>query len=269
MAASLAPATSYGFPIDLLNRLSSRQGVIHREGVYAPGARGGVDLYWPEATRDPPTVLFFYGGGWEAGERAMYRFVGNALASQGIACAIPDYRVFPQARFPDFMHDAAAALAWTAKLPGVGVRRLFLMGHSAGAHIATLLALDTRYRDAAGAPAPRGVIGLSGPYDFLPLRSPVLREIFGAEASWPVSQPIRFVTPGAPPMLLATGAWDRTVLPRNTRHLAAALRAAGVAVSERVFPMLGHRALVGGFAPVLASLLPVQRAVLDFVRGLT
>jgi acetyl esterase/lipase len=269
MAISLAPAANFSFPIDLLNRLSSRPGVGIREAAYGPGARGGIDLYWPEAVHAPPTVVFFYGGGWEAGNRAMYRFVGNALAARGIACAIPDYRLFPQARFPVFMADAAAALAWTARLPGVDAGRLFLMGHSAGAHIATLLALDPRYRDAAAAPPLRGVIGLAGPYDFLPLRSPVLREIFGPEAGWAATQPVRFVNAAAPPMLLATGARDRTVLPRNTRCLAAALRAAGVPVTERVYPALGHRALIGGFAPFLAPLLPVRRAVLDFIGNLT
>lgn len=268
MVASLAAATAFGFPIDQLNRLSPRRGVVLREGAYAPGPRGAIDLYWPQATRNPPTVLFFYGGGWEAGERRMYRFVGTALAACGVACAIPDYRLYPEVRFPAFMEDAAAALAWVAARPGVAAERLFLMGHSAGAQIATLLALDPRYRHSAAAPAPRGVIGLAGPYDFLPLRSPVLRGIFGPEALWPESQPIRFVTPAAPPMLLAAGARDRTVLPGNTRRLEAALRQAGVAVTAHVYPGLGHRALIGGLASVLAPLLPVRRAVLRFIEGL-
>lgn len=268
MAAGLVSAASFGFPIDQLNRLSPRRGVVLREGAYAPGPRGAIDLYWPQAACNPPTVVFFYGGGWEAGERRMYRFLGTALAACGIACAIPDYRLYPEVRFPAFMEDAAAALAWAAARPGVAAERLFLMGHSAGAQIATLLALDPRYRRAMAAPTPRGVIGLAGPYDFLPLRSPVLREIFGPEACWPDSQPIRFVTPAAPPMLLAAGAKDRTVLPENTRRLEAALREAGAAVTARIYPGLGHRALIGGFASVLAPLLPVRRAVRRFIGSL-
>lgn len=268
MADRLAPSVSFGFPIDLLNRLSPRRGVVLHQAAYAAGRRGSIDLYWPRAARNPPTVLFFYGGGWESGERGMYRFVGTALAARGVACAIPDYRVYPEVKFPAFMEDAAAALAFVAARPGVAVERLFLMGHSAGAQIATLLALDPRYRRAAGGPVPRGVIGLAGPYDFLPLRSRVLREIFGPEARWPECQPIRFVTPHAPPMLLAAGTMDRTVLPGNTRRLEAALRQAGVPVRAHVYPGMGHRALIGGFASVLAPLLPIRRAVLDFIRGL-
>lgn len=268
MAVSLAPAPAFGFPIDLLNSLSPRRGVVVRQAAYMAGRRGGIDVYWPEGDRTPPVVLFLYGGGWEAGERAMYRFVGTALAARGVACAIPDYRLFPEVRFPAFMHDAAAALAWIAGRPGVTADRLFLMGHSAGAQIATLLALDPRYQQVAGAPAPRGVIGLAGPYDFLPLQSPVLRAIFGPESQWSESQPIRFVTPCAPPMLLAAGAWDRTVLPGNTQRLAAALRQAGTSVTARVYPGLGHRALIGGFASILAPLLPVRRAALQFIWSL-
>jgi acetyl esterase/lipase len=167
------------------------------------------------------------------------------------------------------MEDAAAALAFLAARRFVDPARLVLMGHSAGAQIATLLALDPRHRHAAGAPAPAGVVGLAGPYDFLPLRSPVLREIFGPAETWPESQPVRFASAGAPPMLLATGARDRTVLPRNTISLAAALRRAGAPVTARVYPGLGHRALIGGFAPGLGALLPVRRAVLRFIRRVT
>jgi acetyl esterase/lipase len=267
-ASAIPPAPQDGFTLAVLNRLAPRRGVRHQLAAYAAGPRGGIDLYRPAEARDPPTVLFFYGGGWEEGARAMYRFVGAALASRGIACAIPDYRLFPEVRFPAFMEDAAAALAWIAARPWVDPARLVLMGHSAGAQIATLLALDPRYRQAAGAPAPAAVIGLAGPYDFLPLRSPVLQQIFGPAEGWPDSQPVRFVTEDAPPMLLATGARDRTVLPRNTTSLAAALRRVGARVTARVYPGLGHRALIGGFAPVLGSLLPVRRAVVRFIRRL-
>jgi acetyl esterase/lipase len=268
MSAALAPTPRFGFSVDVLNRLAPRRGVRLSQGAYAPGARGGIDLYWPEGAHDPPVVLFFYGGGWEEGARAMYRFVGAGLAARGIACVIPDYRLFPEVRFPAFIEDAAAALAWTAGRAGVAPRRLFVMGHSAGAQIATLLALDPRYREAAGAPAPAGVIGLAGPYDFLPLQSPVLREIFGPEAAWPRSQPIHFVNREAPPMLLLAGGRDRTVWPRNTRNLAAALKGAGGRVVMRIYPGLGHRALIGGLSSVLAPLLPIRGAIARFVSSI-
>ncbi|MGC8524154.1 MAG: alpha/beta hydrolase [Acidibrevibacterium sp.] len=263
-----------GFTVDLLNRLSPRRGITIRQGVaYGPGPRHRLDVYSPAraaAAAPVPAVVFFYGGGWEEGDRGIYRFVGAALAARGIVTLVPDYRLYPEVRFPAFMEDAAAAVAWARSFLttlGGDPGRLFLMGHSAGAQIATLLALDPRYLRAAGAGGLRiaGVIGLAGPYDFLPLRSPTLKAIFGPEAAWPASQPITYASAAAPPMLLAAGTADRVVDPGNTERLAARLRAVGAAVEMRLFRGLGHRVLIGGFASALAPLLPVRRETLRFI----
>ncbi len=269
LMASLLAACS---PVGVLNALAPTRGVTLRRGIaYAPGARHRLDIYAPGAPAPPrPVVLFFYGGGWDDGSRAEYRFVGAALAEHGLVAVIPDYRLYPQVRFPAFMRDAAAAFAWTAANVaafGGDPRRIFVMGHSAGAQIATLLALDTAYLRAAGAdPADiAGVIGLAGPYDFLPLRTPTLQAIFGPPATWPQSQPINFVTPDAPPFFLAAGTADRTVYPFNTRHLAARLRQDHVPVEEKLYRGWGHKMLIGGFAGLLAPLLPVRRDVFAFI----
>ncbi len=260
--------------MNLLNRLAPRRGVTVRAGLaYGPGPRHRLDAYLPAraaASAPAPVVVFFYGGGWEEGERGMYRFVAAALAARGILTLVPDYRLYPEVRFPAFMEDAAAAVAWArsfAATQGGDPGRLFLMGHSAGAQIATLLALDARYLRAAGMARGRiaGVIGLAGPYDFLPLRSPTLKAIFGPEAAWPASQPITYVTASAPPMLLAAGTADRVVDPGNARRLAARLHSAGATAELHLYRGLGHRALIGGFASVLAPLLPVRRATLRFI----
>ena len=262
-------------PISVLNALSVRDGVRETSAAYAEGPRHGVDVYAPEGASDAPVVVFLYGGTWSGGDRGMYRFVGMALAEGGAVCMVPDYRVFPEVRFPDFMTDAAKAVAWArdnAASHGGDPDRLVLMGHSAGAQMATLLALDDRYLNAQGlrpAEALRGVVGLAGPYDFLPLTSANLRAIFGAESAWPASQPINFVAPGAPRMLLATGEADLTVLPRNTQHLAARLRESGNTVQAITYPGIGHREIIGAFAPALRFLAPVREDVLRFVVGAT
>ena len=276
MSAILAsPARARGgFAVDLLNRLSPRRGITIREGVaYGPGPRHRLDIYSPARTAaaaPAPAVVFFYGGGWEEGDRGIYRFVGAALAARGILTLVPDYRLYPEVRFPAFMEDAAAAVAWARSFLitlGGDPGRLFLMGHSAGAQIATLLALDPSYLRAAGMAGGRlaGVIGLAGPYDFLPLRSPTLKAIFGPEAAWPVSQPITYASAAAPPMLLAAGTADRVVDPGNTERLAARLRAVGATVEMRLYRGLGHRVLIGGFASALAPWLPVRREALRFI----
>ncbi|MBV9734393.1 MAG: alpha/beta hydrolase [Acidisphaera sp.] len=259
-------------PAAILNATAPHEGIVlHADLAYAPGPDHGLDVYAPVQPRaDAPVVVFFYGGDWQSGARAMYRFVGAALAARGIVTVIPDYRRYPAVRFPAFMRDAAAAVAWTRAHVGAyggDAARLFLMGHSAGAQIATLLALDGQYlREAGVDPCDiAGVIGLAGPYDFLPLHDATLKVIFGPPADWPRSQPIDFVTPAAPPMLLAAGTDDHTVDPGNTVRLAARLRAAGVEADERLYPDIGHPVLIGAFAWPLAFLAPVRRDTQRFI----
>jgi acetyl esterase/lipase len=257
----------------VLNALAPSDGVtVTRDIAYQDGPRHALDVYAPQSASMPaPIVVFFYGGGWVAGSKEMYRFVGAALAARGVMTVIPDYRVYPEVRFPAFMQDAAAAVAWAhanASRFGGDSQRIFLMGHSAGGQIVALLALDASYLSANNLSPRRdicGVIGLAGPYDFLPLRSATLEKIFGSEAEQPRSQPINFVSPNAPPMLLLAGSDDTTVDPANTLRLAARLRNAGASVEEEIYPNVGHKTLIGAFSGPLTFLAPVREAVLRFI----
>lgn len=276
LAALGALAATACSPLAALNALAPREGVREAVGLsYGEGARHGIDIYAPAGAEGAPVVVFLYGGSWESGERGMYRFLGASLAAAGVVCMVPDYRVWPEVRFPAFMRDAARALAWArgnAAAHGGEPGRIVLMGHSAGAQMATLLALDGRYLAEVGlrpAAALRGVVGLAGPYDFLPLRDPALRAIFGPESEWPASQPVNFAHAGAPPMLLATGEQDATVLPRNTTSLATRLRSAGSDARAVTYAGIGHREILGAFAPALRFLAPVRRDVLRFVAEAT
>lgn len=216
---------------------------------YGADPRQQLDLYRPAQAADhPPVLLFFYGGSWRNGERHWYRFVGDSLARLGVIAIIADYRTYPQAPFPLFMDDAAAAVAWVqqhrAKIGSEGP--LLLAGHSAGAHIAALLATDQRYLQAAGADPAQigGVIGLAGPYDFLPIRSPAVREVFVDEAGARAAQPVAHVSAASPPFLLIHGLADDTVWPRNSESLAARLRAFERPVQLHLLPEVGHVQLV-------------------------
>jgi len=260
-------------PTAVLNASAPRDGVTPtRDIAYADGPRGTLDVYAPRPAATPAAVVvFFYGGGWVSGSKAMYRFVGAALAARGVVAVIPDYRLYPEVRFPAFMEDAAKAVAWThanASRFGGDPRRLFLMGHSAGAHIATLLTLDAGYLQSVHLSSRRdvcGVIGLAGPYDFLPLHDRTLEAIFGPETERSRSQPINYVSAQPPPMLLLTGRNDYTVDPGNTLRLAARLRAAGGTVEDRLYPMIGHKTLIVAVSGPLSFLAPVRHATLRFV----
>ena len=214
-----------------------------------------LDVYrpaGPSAAAGAPVVVFFYGGSWTSGKREYYRFVGQALAQRGVLVLIPDYRKAPAHPFPAFMADGAAAVAWAranAARHGGDAGRVFLMGHSAGAQIAALLATDARHLAVHGMRPSElaGVIGLAGPYDFLPLTDPKVKQALGPSEGWPSTQPINFVDGDEPPFLLIQGDADKRVDPGNATRLAARLRAHAGAVTVKVVPDVGHVGLLNGF----------------------
>src|SRR5688572_12120493 len=174
--------------------------------AYGESSRQKLDIYAPAKASNRPVVVFWYGGSWVRGSRSEYRFVGAALAERGYVVVLPDYRLYPDVRFPEFLDDGAQAVAWVqqnAAKYGGDPQRVVLMGHSAGAHLAAYLALnDQALAKQGGRPEwIRGLVGLSGPYA-LEANSSFLRSIFRApytSADW---QPVRFVTERAPPALL-------------------------------------------------------------------
>ena len=266
--AALAAGCS---PLRLINELAPSDTYTRAENLgYGPHPRQRLDVYMPaQAAARAPIAVFFYGGSWRSGSRADYLFVGEALASRGIVTAVADYRLYPEVRFPQFVDDSAAAVAWLAPRAGEfggDPARLFVIGHSAGAYNAAMVALDGAYLRRADASARiAGFVGLAGPYDFLPLESPLLRAIFGWPDTPPETQPIRFAGAGAPPTLLLTAERDTVVSPGNSVRLAARLREAGRPVREIVYAGVDHRTLVGAFAAPLRDLAPVLDDVSAFV----
>lgn len=245
-----------------------------RSVAYGPHAGQRLDVYRPTPTAAPaPVVLFLYGGRWQSGKRADYAFVGDALARAGMLALVADYRRYPQVRFPTFVEDAALALRWArqqARASGGDPARIFLAGHSAGAHLAAMLATDARFLAAVGM-QPRdlaGVIGIAGPYDFLPLTERDLQDIFGPRERWADTQPVNFVDGDEPRFLLLHGTDDRLVWPRNSERLAARLREAGGEVEHRVYPDLGHIRILSGLRyPALADTLADIRRFVDATQA--
>ena len=274
LAASLASACS---PLSMFATLTPKDAALApASGVaFGPHPRQRLDVYAPRKGDGPaPTALFFYGGSWDSGRRQDYGWVGRALAAQGFLTVVPDYRIFPEVRYPTFIDDGALAVKWAiaqAAALGGDPSRLVLIGHSAGAYNASMLALDDRYLRAVDVDPGviRAFAGLSGPYDFLPLDGPKTRQTFADSPDLPATQPGAYARPDAPAAFLATGDADTTVYPRNTRKLAAALRAAGARVEERHYAGLDHSDTVlalsrplRGKAPVLADMVTFLRASL-------
>jgi acetyl esterase/lipase len=269
LAASLMACS----PLGVINAVTSGSASEKLLDVsYGPDPRNKLDIYRPRTGGGAaPVVVFFYGGSWNSGNRRDYAFVGEALAERGIVTVLADYRLYPQVRYPDFLTDSARAVAWTLKeigQHGGDPQRVFVMGHSAGAYNAAMVALDTRWLAQQGqSPAAlRGFIGLAGPYDFIPIVNPEVRPVFFYPDTPPASQPINHVTRAAPSTLLIASRNDKLVNPvRNTGGLAQRLRDAGVPVEEVYFDRTSHTSLVGAIAWPLRGLAPVLDTVVAFV----
>ena len=258
-------------PSKLVNGLTPRGDFrLVANRAYGDEARQMLDIYQPLAPDGAkPVVVFFYGGNWDSGSKDDYLFLGQALAARGFVVVVPDYRLYPQVRYPAFVADAAAATRWT--LAHIGAyggdpARISIMGHSAGAYIALMLALDGKYLGDARSRI-KSVVGLAGPYDFLPLTDPTLQTIFGTASDLATTQPITYADGTAPPVLLATGRLDNTVYPRNTTLLAARIRAKGGKVETEYYALLGHITLIGSFAEPLRLITPVLGDVVRFLKA--
>jgi acetyl esterase/lipase len=255
----------------------------HRDIAYGSDARQHLDVYMPRAAAarpavgrpavGRPVVVFFYGGSWVTGSKAEYRFVGTALAEQGLVAVLPDYRLYPQVRFPSFDDDGAAAVAWVerhAREFGGDPGNIVLMGHSAGGEIAAMLALNHKVLRKSGAdPACiSGLVGLSGTYVLVP-DTDELRATFAAPYTAADWQPVRFVDPQAPPTLLLHGLADEEVFPREAEELRDALAREHVRVQLILYPRRGHGATVASFAPVAHWFTPsAMHDAMTFIESL-
>lgn len=260
--------------LDLLDRIYRLgiRGRVVRDVAYGPLAREKLDIWVPEGPGPHPVVVFLHGGGWNTGDRQAYGFAGRALTEKGFMAVLPDYRLAPENPFPAFIEDGAAAVAWVRAhiaVHGGDPERITLSGHSAGAHISAMLALDGQWLEkaGAGANAVKAFVGLSGPYDFLPFESERTRQAFEGVVFPETVQPISFVRPDAPPCLLITGDADTVVLPRNSRSLAAELTRQGARAQVITYTGLNHADTVMALSRPFRGKADVLQDLTDFALG--
>ena len=251
---------------------AERCGDIERNIAYGSHSRHFLDIYRPVVGgAKPPIVIFFYGGSWDSGEREMYGFVGAALAASGFIAVIPDYRLFPEVVYPDYMSDAAQAYDWVDNNLATnadGRSKVFVMGHSAGAHMGALLAYDRSYlqEQTPAANLPDGFIGLSGPYSYDPITHELSKHIFVEAKSAGKVRPVHQVTKGAPPALLIHGKKDPTVEMLNAIHMRDALIEVGTPAQAVEYQNLGHIGPLLALAKPFRWRAPIYEQVKDFIR---
>jgi acetyl esterase/lipase len=273
IGAALAAACA---PLTMFATLTPKDPAVREAHnvAFGPDAHQRLDVYAPRGKGQAglPVAVFFYGGSWDTGKRSDYGWVGQALASRGFVTVVPDYGLYPAVRYPGFLEDGAQAVRWAqdhAAEFGGDPDRIVLVGHSAGAYNAAMIALDPRYLTAAGVDPRRikALAGLSGPYDFLPLTDPIAQRTFGEAKDLAATQPTSFVTPASPPAFLATGDDDTMVFPKNTVKLAAKLRAAGVEVREEHYPGVDHVRMVLALSRPFRGRAPVLQQMSEFLHA--
>lgn len=260
---------------------------VYRDVVYHPLQGQTLDVYLPTAlsssgnqrvnhnTSGLPVVVFFYGGCWggcETLDKSYYTFVGEALTSMGYVAVLPDYRLYPNVNFPQMIDDARVSVEWVRKniaSYGGDGNALIVMGHSAGAHLAAMLALDERYLQPDTRSALKGFVGLAGPYDFLPLTKAYQQVVFGPPTRYREGQPIAFVDGSEPPLLLLYGTADSTVKPKNMRNLAVKVEQFGGEVTAKSYEGVDHGVVLGALSELIRGRYTVYRDIENFLHDIT
>jgi acetyl esterase/lipase len=217
---------------------------------YGEHARQVLDVVTSNACDQSPVILFFHGGSWRWGQKDYHREIGKQFAKEGIVFMTANYRLYPEVRFPAFPQDVARATAWVrenARTYGGDGKNLFLMGHSAGAHSASLVALDPSYLKVwDGTPDwIRGVIAMSVPYEFDPNKEFLYRDLFPPAVDRNSTMPSFLVgRESAPPFFLMHGRFDPLIRYELTEKFSAAMKKTGGTVETKVYASHGHFSLI-------------------------
>jgi acetyl esterase/lipase len=223
---------------ELDERVEAKRDIPYAQGELADPSKQKLDLYLPRGKSGAPVFMFVHGGSWRSGDRSQYPSLGNLFAREGILTVAPSYRLAPAHPHPAQIEDVASAFAWVIRHIadfGGDPERVFIGGHSAGAHLAALLTLDEKYLQAHGLTRKniRGTIALSGVYDLSSAESH--SSVFGGN-----EQARREASPGfhidspAPPFLVTYCQWDYFSLPAQARQFHSDLTGAGIE-SELVY----------------------------------
>lgn len=264
-------------PLTAFNTLTPKDPAVTvaNDVAYGEGPRRKLDVYAPKGAKaQVPVLVYFYGGGWSSGRRQDYSFAGKALASRGFLTIVPDYRLYPEVRYPDFLKDGAAAIRWAqdhAAEFGGDPNRIVLVGHSAGGYNAVMLALDQDFIKAAGVrpESIKAAAGLAGPYNFAPFSEPYSRNAFGQYPDPAATQPVNHVTSKSVPIWMGYGTEDTVVEAQNMETLDRVLTKNGVPHQATVYQGVDHAGMVLALSQPFRSKAPALAEMTAFLKQYT
>ena len=266
-------ATSLGgcTPVQFANSFVSGSLQVRQDVPYGELERQTLDVY-QAAEAAKGVVVFVHGGYWDSGDKSDYIFLADTLTERGFTTIVVNYRLVPEVTFPSYVQDVALALDWVFENLAEGdAANVFLMGHSAGAHIAALVAFDKQYLNEVGLSTDdlSSFVGLAGAYDFLPLEPDDVRSSAAlGEGDLTQTQPINFVDGTEPPTFLAIGLDDTTVNPANSERFAERIEQRGGEVALKRYPGVDHAGVMGALARVGRVIEPaILRDVTEFLNS--
>ena len=255
-------------PLEVMNRVAQRVNraagrAALRDLEYGRAERQKLDLYLlPRATGAKGTVLYIHGGYWDSGDKRDYPFMADALLGMGFNVAVMNYRFAPAHIFPDFVTDAAMAVRWLhenhSRLGLAGP--LFVIGHSAGAHITALLCCTPVHLARVGARRDliAGAVCMAGPHDFLDWLpgDPRMQAALGPPTQWKDTQPVLVADGLNPPLLILHGSRDTVCTPLHAPALHGAITKRGGQATYIWYEKLDHYTIIGAFSRLLRFLEP-------------
>jgi acetyl esterase/lipase len=190
-----------------------------------------LDLYLPEGSSGYATLIWFHGGGLTGGNKDGSRKLAESLARAGIGVVVPNYRLSPRAKYPSYIEDAAAAVAWTrAHIAGHGgdATRLFIGGHSAGGYLTLMLGMDPHYLRDLGV-EPSAIAGLI-PFSGQTMTHYTVREERGIgkyTITADEAAPVHFARKDTPPFLVLYADHDMPARAEENAYFVALMKGAG------------------------------------------
>lgn len=233
-------------PVTLLNTITPSSSFVKASNIsYGPLERQSLDIYRAENPRaNAPVLLFIHGGSWEDGSKNIYKFLAEGFTSEGFDVVIPNYRLYPDAVYPQMIEDTALSVAFTAKqFEG---RPLVIMGHSAGAYNVLMTGLNKTYLEQAGGDlcqSVAGIVSLSGPTGIIPLSEEPFITIF-PDRFTKDDAPLNNVAGISPPVFFGHGTDDKTVYPQNSERLAEKINTRGGRADLEVYSGMDHTGAV-------------------------
>lgn len=261
-------------PLSVFNNVNSSSGYSkYYTASYGDNPRQALDVYIPKnPSEDKKVIVFIYGGRWTSGSKNDYSFAAQAFTSQGFITVIPDYRIYPEVYFPEFLYDSASAIKWVRENInefGGDPDKIYLVGHSAGAYNAVMLAINKTYLEKIKGDTKwiKGVAGIAGPYDFLPFTDEDIKDLFSTAKNEIDTQPITYADKDHPPLLLLHGEKDTTVWPKNTKNLAKKLEAKGNPAKVILYPEVDHADILIALSSYFYKKGPILKDIVDFIKA--